>query len=284
MIHEEDDVPPEANPQRVIVQYAAPDALNWTGRCMETVKLYAKEKGCAYVRLGNELFAEMPIAFLGFPKRIQADYARLQFLHRCLQSGFAEAIWIESDTCIWDLRLSIPTPKEDEVVCALEAVQWSGPALLGINNTVLSFSRPIDVVAVMKEAERILLRTGDPHNARSTIISFELFSQREFPLKRVELKSVGVLTAPAIQEVCRANRTDLDGNRHECPALYRLGLLHGATLMAARLCAPGVSPWTLDACVGALVNIPHRDLPAAQMATPFLRAFHRCWAFFKRLG
>lgn len=218
----------------LILQSHAPNPPSWIKQCTASVRAFAQRNGYEYRFIGEELFGKVPRKFDHFARVTITDLGRLQWILWYANVGGLEVYWIDADILIWDVNaFELPPCQSGAVVCAREA--WflqrrtGGVMNLRVNNSVLGFCDPNDVEVLIERSTAILnSRIGRERQTAPTVIGTDFFSSPSFPLRKIEMKSVGCFSPDSGKALAHLST----GFAH----LWSLGMANGSTLHAANLC------------------------------------------------
>lgn len=265
----------------LIIQACAPDAPEWIRSCMHTVEAWSHDQGFEYRAVGDELFnycKDFPM----FPKVTRTDIARLRMMRSAFIQGgqywphharYDYVYWIDADLLIWDrMEFTLPLPRPGEIVCVREAMlEDTGITRLAVNNCIVGACDYDDIQLLIEKSHGILMRALVLHiPVCPTVIGTDFFSSSNFPLRRVEVRNAGCLSARSIKSILGPYIT---GRKH----LFWLGLANGDTLRAANLCSSReTEEKKMDVLVADLIHGEIGEVGRWRYFTPIYRTWLRC--------
>jgi hypothetical protein len=191
----------------VVLQSHRRDGLpSWIERCTESARGWAAERGYAYERLDDALFAPVPAWYRdkvgGEPVRM-SDLARLLQARRLLESH-ERVVWVDADVMVFDPeRFTIEAPS-GYAFCRETwlAVATDGRVLCSqrVNNAVAVFARGNAFLDFYIHAcERVVGRAGGPVGKLDvgTRLLTHLHQAMPLPL----LGSVALLSPPVLRDL-----------------------------------------------------------------------------------
>lgn len=266
----------------LIIQSHAPNAPEWIRSCCHAVEAWAHDQGFEYLLIGDELFnycRDFPM----FPKVTRTDIARLRMMRSALYSGgtYAAGIWgdrydcvywIDADFLIWDRAdFTLPIPSPGEIVCVREAVlEETGITRIAVNNCIVGACEYDDAQLLVEQSAGILGRAmSDQIPVCPTVIGTEFFSSPDFPLRRIEVRNAGCLSAASIKSILGPY---ISGRKH----IFWLGVANGDTLRAANLCSSReTDDRKMDVLVADLIHGETAEIGRWRYFTPFYRTWLR---------
>ncbi len=252
----------------LILQSCARSAPQWVFECCHHTEAWAESRGFDYKLMHDELFGLLPIFALGYSRPTQSDLCRLQWISRFLRDDYDVVYWIDADFLIWNRSwFTLPAPTPGSVVCARES--WffeTGGARSSVNNSICGLCCADDSERLVEITEEVLyLNVG--RASWHTMAGTDIFSSRDFPLRRIYAKRAGCFSEESISRIMGPLHL---GREH----LRLLSLANGATLHGANLAASrGIDPKIMERLIFNLMHHPHLWVVRGAYFSSFIRAW-----------
>lgn len=252
----------------LILQSCSPSAPVWVFECCHNTEAWAETRGFDYKLMHDELFGLLPIFALGYSRPTQSDLCRLQWIGRFLRSSYDVVYWIDADFLIWNrAKFTLPTPIPGSVVCARES--WffeTGGARSGVNNSICGLCCADDAERLAEITEEVLHRNIG-RASWHTMAGTDIFTARDFPLRRIYVKSAGCFSEESISRIMGPL---ISGREH----LRLLSRANGATLYGANLAASrGTDPKIMERLIFNLIQFPHFEAGRLAHVSGLVRAW-----------
>ncbi|MDP6377755.1 MAG: hypothetical protein QF515_13680 [Pseudomonadales bacterium] len=218
----------------IIVQSHRPEVLRgWVGRCVRSVRAYARESGCGYLWLGDELFAKVPDWYrdkAGFALPVMADLARLRVIREILDCGEADvACWFDADVLLFaPERVSL----EISSSCAFGYELWTERQGQGVrvrrsyHNAVCVFRAGCPVLPFLIHATESIIQRIDAQRIAPQLVGPKLLSALGNIVGFERLETIGALSPDVIRDLAAGGGLALARLRSETPGLAGANLCH----------------------------------------------------------